>query len=198
MACQDCALRPPAGFTTTRRHHTQTGYTLLELTTVVILLGILSASALRSGGDQADATATAAAHITAAARFARSEAVRSETPHGLTFDTTNATLSVFRLDTTDDPPTVVNDVRNPATGHLYQVDFTDVPSSHRVELALATPVYSGACTQPSALAFDATGLPRCAADLDVRLADALTITAQRGRFSTAVVVQPYSGRVAAQ
>ena len=98
----------------------QRGVSLLEMTLVVVVLGVLAA-ALVPGLASSDPQrlALAADEAAAALRFARGESLRSGRPHGVRVSASPASLDVFRLDTSGVNPLEVYDVRHPLSRQPY-------------------------------------------------------------------------------
>jgi Tfp pilus assembly protein FimT len=75
----------------------QSGITLMELLTVVVITGIVAAMALPNFGHTLDKLRfrTAARDIVSKLRLARSEAIANKAPFGISFDDTHRTMTIF-------------------------------------------------------------------------------------------------------
>lgn len=99
------------------------GVTLIELLVAVGILAMLAASIppLISATSRPTQAIEAAGQIAAALRFARDEALRTQTPYGVTFtsDTASDSYKVYVLNTATAPPTPLYTVRHPLSRQLY-------------------------------------------------------------------------------
>ncbi len=171
------------------------GFTLLEQLLVVLLLAIAALIVMPAVGARDHHRAELAAReVAAAARFARSEALRSGQPHGLRLEPALRRVRVFRADTGTDPPTPVYDVRHPVSKRPYTVEPGGSPLLEGVELSDASAVWSGACADPGAVVIDVLGRPRCLDPWGVLLEEArIELTARD--VTLEVVLAGETGRV---
>ena len=99
------------------------GVTLIELLIAVGILAMLAASAapLIAATSRPAQAAKAAEQLAAALRFARDEALRTQTPCGVAFTagSTGDGYKVYTLDTGSAPPTPLYTVRHPLSRQLY-------------------------------------------------------------------------------
>ena len=76
----------------------QHGFSLMELAVVVAILGIVAAVAMPNlAATDVQIVELAAAGVADAIRFARSEAIRSGTPHGVNTDAAGNRIRVYSL-----------------------------------------------------------------------------------------------------
>jgi len=118
------------------------GYTLVELMLVVAVLGALALVAVPSSAPGADQRLDAAAQeVIDALRYARVEAMRTGTYHGVDFSVDVASgerrVRVFRTDTAV-PPNPVYDVIHPLAKKLYDNRLSGSSATAGVSLSAAT------------------------------------------------------------
>lgn len=181
------------------------GHTLVELLSVVALLvlvaGIVTQHAPSSAAARLDA---AADEIAGALRFARIEAMRTRTMHGVDFAVDAATgerrIRVFRVNAAA-PPGAVYDVRHPITKALFDIALSQ-PGTKTVVITQASFFFrAGGPTETHEwIAFDSTGMPEYYPDAAAYAAyeDATTINAVtigQAQGTRRVRVDPVTGRV---
>jgi len=175
----------------------QKGYTLIELTVVVVLIGLVAAIAMpsRSSGDvmQLDLVA---AEVANTMRFARAEAMRLGVARGFRQETTAKRLRVFSMDTNTTPATLVYDVYHPIDKHLYDREFERQPFALSDDM-VRNATFRGTCNQPGNIFFDANGTPWCA-DPDNVLVERFDVTLTLGQNSRVVTLDGITGRVTIQ
>lgn len=137
------------------------GLSLIELLVAVSVLAMLAATVVPMVGMVSHPTQTneAAERVGAALRFAREEALRTATPHGVSFTPGSASdlIQVYRLDTAVSPPTPQYTVRNPLSRQLY-VEALGA-SSPFPDVRLETQPVVTANGNAAALSFTADGAP---------------------------------------
>lgn len=169
----------------------QDGISLLELTAVIIILGIIAAAVVPSfmSGDRQSVT-TATNAVVQALRFARNEAIRTGNPHGVRF-TDQQRVRVFRLDVTG-TPTEQYTVYDPISKQLYDEDVT-MSSAVVVVASFKFEIVGLAQT---AIAFNARGEPIAADDLDPLYVGGVDVTCNS--IGDAITLTPLTGRVTVQ
>ncbi len=171
------------------------GYTLLEITLVVAILGIVAVGVIPglSSGSSIKLD-LAAEEVAEAARFARAEAIRSGTPHGINTDTASDRVRVYSL------PSLVPsyDVRHPIDKKLYDIQFTSDPRMKGVDLVSASFDFEGAPSSSTDLDFSSDGFPKyTSAGTDYMLISA-TITLSYGNDQRVISIASMTGRVSIQ
>ena len=96
------------------REYRQRGFTLLELTLVSAILGVIAVAALPNlASSDPSRLDLAALQVADAMRYARSEAIRTGVPHGFRQEISQKRIRVMRPDMADTPATLVYDVYHP-------------------------------------------------------------------------------------
>lgn len=173
------------------------GYTLLELMTVVAILATIAmivAPAITAGSHHK--IDLGASLVADAMRYARDEARRTGSIHGISADQTNDRIRVFRLDETANPNLKVFDVRHPITKQLYSIDLAAAPHD---EVAINTVggQMIGTCNDAGNIGFDAEGVVRCVEPIATRIENA-NIELAQGVSRVTVSVDGFTGRVVIQ
>ena len=172
----------------------QRGYSLLEILLVLSILGVVAVVAIPmfSSADPAKLN-LAAEEIAEVMRFARSEAIRTGSPHGFSQDSSQKRVRIFRPDMSAAPWTLVYDVYHPVSKKLYDVQLDRHPFASADSLN-HTRMYRGICNQPGSVYFDSNGIPWCA-DPETVLLEQFDVTLSSGSFSRVVTLDGITGRV---
>ncbi len=176
----------------------QVGYTLVELSVVVLIVAVVAAAAIRSqtSVDVAQTLDAAAEEVAAALRFARSEAIRTAEPYGVMGSLGSQRLRVYRL-----LPNGSTDytIRHPVDKHLYHLEFDADPMLEPVTLAASLFWYEGNLIPLSFCGFLAsTGTPKTTDIWGTRMLAAGWITLAAGGDTRTISVAPMTGRVSVQ
>lgn len=173
------------------------GYSLLELTIIVLIFGIMAAVVIPNfSSSDPSKLDLAAQELADAMRFARSESIRLGEPRGFQQQTAEKRIRLFRADTATTPWTLVYDVYHPVSRKLYDVELDDHPFA-RVDGIAANRVYRGACNSAESVYFDAGGVPRCA-NPETVLLDRFDVTLTLGSHSRIVSLNSVTGQVSVQ
>jgi prepilin-type N-terminal cleavage/methylation domain-containing protein len=180
-----------------KSYHRQAAYSLLELSVVVLILGIVAAILVP------DSTPTnqhkldlAAQEFAAAMRFARSEAIRLGEPRGFRQESMQMRIRVFRPDIGTNPWTPIYDVYHPVSKKLYDIDLNTHPLAS-VDSITHSRVYRGSCNQAGIVYFDGQGIPRCT-DPETVLLEQFELTFTLGNTSRLLRLDGISGQVNVQ
>ena len=169
------------------------GFTLLETLVVVFIVGIIASVVLpQFTPSNSYKLKTASNELANALRFARVEAIRTATPHGVDYTDASKLLQVYRLDTTS---THQYDVYHPVDKKLLWLDYSTTGDQAPVQLDSVTLQYGGNATNRIYISFDEYGTPRFLnGTLYDMLDNATIILSDAGQTST-ITVSPMTGRV---
>ncbi len=175
----------------------QRGHSLAELIVVVAVIGVIAAAAMPSSAPAYDKELTlAGSEVADAFRFAREEAQRTGSIHGVTIDAANNYLRVFRLNEVPDPNVKVFDVHHPLTKQFYTVQY-GVSFYRGIELSAIGGQFSETCDDQTSLAFDPEGVIRCIEPVAARINNA-HIKIIAGQRALTVAIEQFTGRVTVQ
>lgn len=175
----------------------QAAYSLLELTIIVLILGIMAAVVMPNySSSDPSKLDLAAGEIADAMRFARSEAMRLGQPRGFRQQSVQKRIRVFRADTATAPWTVIYDVYHPLSKKLYDIDLDNHPFA-KADSITATSAYRGTCNQNGNVYFDSNGIPRCT-DPETVLLDQFDVTLTLGGHTRVVSLNSFTGQVTIQ
>ncbi len=178
-------------------HGAHGGYSLLELTLVVLILGIMAAAVIPSFFSNDIQKLDAAAEIQAEAmRYARAEAMRRGEPMGFRQQNAQKRMRVYSLDTGTAPWTTIFDVYHPVSKKLWDIRLDDHPFA-AADNVTANRVWRGTCSTFSNVYFDKHGIARCANPETVPL-ELYQVTLTLGSESRTVSLDGYSGKVTIQ
>ncbi len=173
----------------------QQGLTLIELTIVIAIIGVIAVAIIPSlsSGNSAKLD-LAAQEIANAARFAKTEALRTGIPHGIDTSANNDRVRVYSL--AGFFPTY--DVRHPIDKKLYDIDLTADSRLSGVKLDSALFSFDGSFSSSSLLGFSSDGIPKYSFfGTDYMLSNG-TITLKYHNDQRVVSIAPMTGRVTIQ
>ena len=178
----------------------QVGYTLVELSVVVLILAVVATAVIRSqsSADTGPMLDAAAEEVAAALRFAHSEAIRSGQPHGVDASTSTQRVRGYRLDTSVSPAVQDFSVRHPVDKQLYLVDFATHPLLAPVAMTSVAFWWTGWLVPTTALGFSPSGIPKYASGSNVYMLSSASITLAAGGRTRVISVAPMTGRVTIQ
>ena len=171
------------------------GYTLVELMVVVAILGVIALITIPnlSSGNSVKLDLVAK-EIADATRFARTEAIRTGTPHGINTSTASDRVRVYRLPSLF--PTY--DVRHPVDKKLYDIRFENDSRMAGVDMLSASFDFDGTFSSSTYLGFSSDGIPKYTSfGTDYMLVSA-DITLGLGNDQRVVSIAPMTGRVSVQ
>ena len=176
------------------RHH---GYTLVELTLVSALLGIIAMMVIPNlSSTDPSRLDIAALEIADAMRYARSEAIRVGIPRGFRHQFGHKRIRVMRPDMGTTPATLIYDIYHPISKKLYDTDLDDEPFV-AVDTVNEVTTFRGTCNQPGDVYFDANGTPWCV-DPPTVLLDQFDVPMTLGSHTRVVTLHGFTGRVTIQ
>ncbi len=173
------------------------GYSLLEITIVVFILGLIALAVTPDFSSTDPARLDAAAkQFASAMRFARSESIRSGTPYAFRQTTSDQRIRVARMDDTSSPWTLSYDVYHPVSKKLYEIDLNR--QSETAQIALQRDVsFSAACNKTANMYFDKNGSPWCTDPEDIAMQQ-YTLTFSLGSLIRVISIDAITGRVTVQ
>lgn len=175
----------------------QKGVSLLELTLVVAILGVLALVVLPEYSTTDTTALDSAAEVTAEAmRFARTESMRRGEPMGFRQQNGQKRMRVFSLDTDTSPWTTVFDVYHPISKKLWDIKLDEHPFA-AADTVNANRVFRGTCNNYSNIYFDRHGTARCANPETVPL-ERYDVILTLGNETRTVSLDGFSGKVTIQ
>ncbi|MCP4333149.1 MAG: prepilin-type N-terminal cleavage/methylation domain-containing protein [Gammaproteobacteria bacterium] len=175
----------------------QVGFSLLELSIVVLILGIMAIVVIPDPAPSDQHKLDLAAQLTAdAMRFARSEAMRLGEPVGFSQQNNEKRIRVYRLDTNTVPWTTIFDVYHPVSKKPYD----SVLANHALTRGITVTAnrdFRGVCNAVTNVYFDGSGIARCA-DPETVLVNRYDVTLTLGSNSRTVSLTGVSGQVSIQ
>jgi len=175
----------------------QAGYSLLELTIVVLILGIMAVAVIPSFfSSNPQKLDLAAQEFADAMRFARSEAMRTGNPTGFRQQSGQMRIRVFNLDVNTAPWTLIYDVYHPVSKKIYDIRLDSHPFAQADSVG-ANRVYRGTCNQAGNVYFDASGIPRCT-NPETVLLDQFAVTFTLGSDTRVLSLDSITGQVTIQ
>lgn len=167
------------------------GFTLVEILSVVVILGIVSAVIVPQIGTRDDQRAAAASRVVMAdLLYAQNRAVAQQKTHFVWFDVTNKNYRVM------DQWSPVRVIKNPVDGSTFQVYFGAASTSGLKDMTLQSAAFDG----KSVIAFDAMGIPH-SVDPATGVMSTMTsgqVIVRSGQYKMTVTVSPFSGELTVQ
>ena len=174
-----------------------TGFSLLELTVVILILGIMAVVMIPEFSSTDPISLDLAAEKYASAiRFARSESIRTGKPHGFRATVTNRRLRVASLNESTSPWTLVYNIYHPVSRKIYDFDLDNITAARDILLEKSLS-YRGTCNTQSNLYFDKDGSAWCTDPDNVALIT-YNLTLSQGSHSLLVSIDGITGRVTVQ
>lgn len=175
----------------------QAGYTLLEITTIVLILGIMAAVVIPDFSST-DSTRldTIAEDIANAIRYTRSESIRQGKPYGFKQISSTRLLKIGRVDTSTTPWSLIYDVYHPLYKKFYRIELDNHPIDKTVTV-IRTPVFIGSCNSTRKVYFDSRGTPHCLQPENI-LVEKFDLKLTLGTQSKVVTLHGLSGKVSIQ
>ena len=180
----------------------QRGLSLLELTIVVLILGLLAAAAIPSLTNSDEARLDAAANeVAAALSFARSESIRTGNVHGIEVSQITQTITVYKADLTTNPLGQDYILHHPVDKQLYQFVLAERPNLAGVSISNAqSPFDFVGQGRKTNLIFGAMGTPKwtdTGSSTTYQLNEGV-VDLTLGSLERTVTIAPGTGRVTVQ
>ena len=179
----------------------QLGFTLIELSVVVAILGIIAIVAIPTlATPDTYKLDLAAKEIATAVRFARSEAIRTGNPHGVEITPSNFyQLKVHKADISGNSATAVGFAINPVSKRDYAADLVAGSLTTGVQFLNSTNPFSYTPTfQNNFVLFDDNGSPFFKDTNTYHRLTTATITLALGNQQRSIQIAPIHGRVTIQ
>lgn len=180
----------------------QTGLSLIEVSAVVAILGIIALVVVPDFSSEQPARVELAANrVAEALRFARSEAMRTGEPHGVTISQVTQEVTVVKWDLTTDPVSRAVIPNDPLNRHAFQFDLEELSLATAVRITNTSDafLYQDVGRRQS-LIFDPQGAPLWILGADGsahRMLEGLVVLGV-GRVQRSVSVAPFTGLVTVQ
>ena len=180
------------------KYNREQGYSLLELTIIVLVLSIMAAAAVPFFYDSSSEKLDSAVDIQVEAmRFARTEAQRLGAPVGFRQQNAQKRMRVFNVDTGATPWTPVYDIYHPVSKKIWDIRLDNHPYA-AADSVSTNKVFRGTCNTPSNIYFDSiSGSARCTDPETVPL-ELYEVTLTLGNESRTVSLNGFSGKVTVQ
>jgi prepilin-type N-terminal cleavage/methylation domain-containing protein len=181
------------------RASARAAFTLVEILTVVIILGISAAIIIPSVGNRDDMRVASAARLLMADLiYAQNKAIATQTPYYVWFDTTNKRYSIH--DTAPTATTTATDAidhpLHPTTFSGKYVTAYGVVNSQLAAISMGTVDFAG----KQILKFDELGVPwgydvPTATPTQLTGASVGKVSLNCGSFTLTVTIEPYTGEM---
>ena len=181
----------------------QRGYSLLELSIVVLILGIMAAAVIPSffSATSPYKLDLVAEEVAQALRFAKNEARRTARHHGATISQTTQTITVQKWDITTDPVSTELVPYHPVSKQSFVFAADGFSLAPGVSIVNASDIFRyDTIGRRRSLIFDKNGMPVWITNAGAnvyRLLDA-SVTLSDGTNQRNVVIAPITGRVTVQ
>jgi prepilin-type N-terminal cleavage/methylation domain-containing protein len=184
------------------KHNQQAGFSLLELSVVVLILGIMAIVVIPdSAPSNQQKLDLAANQIAQALRFAHSEALRTGEHYGVTISQDTQTITVKKWDMTTDPISTELIPYHPVNKQSFVFDADQMSLAPGVSIINSSDIFNYITIgRRGSLIFDPQGVPVWVLGSDdsvYRLLDAV-IQLSDGRAQRGIAIAPLTGRVTVQ
>ena len=193
-----CLRRYPQGI----KRNTQAGFSLLELSIVVLILGIMAIVVIPDSSPTSQQKLDLVANqIAQALRFARAESLRTGEHHGLTISQVTQTITVKKWDMTTNPVSTELVPYHPVNKQAFVFDADGLSLAPGVSITNSSDIFNYLTIgRRRSLIFDPQGVPVWVLGSDdsvYRLLDG-TVQLSNGQNQLSIAVAPLTGRVTVQ
>jgi prepilin-type N-terminal cleavage/methylation domain-containing protein len=171
------------------------GFTLLEITIVTAIIGIIAIVMIQNLSSGNIIKLDLAANETATAiRFAKTETLRTGTPHGITTDPSKNQIRIYSLSS------MVPDynVYHPVDKKLYDIQFDDDSRTKGVDMLSSKYDFDGYTSNNYSMMFSKEGIPVFILLNKHYLLSSASINLSYGNDQRIVSIAPMTGRVTIQ
>ena len=184
------------------KRNTQAGFSLLELSIVVLILGIMALVVIPdSAPSNQQKLDLAANQIAQALRFAHSEALRTGEHHGVTISQVTQTITVIKWDLATDPVSTELIPYHPVNKQSFVFDADRMSLAPGVSIINSSDIFNYTTVgRRRSLIFDPQGVPVWVLGSDDsvhRLIDGI-VELSNGQDQRDIAVAPLTGRVTVQ
>jgi len=184
------------------KRNTQAGFSLLEISIVVLILGIMAIVVIPdSAPSNQQKLELAASQIAQALRFAQGEAQRTGEHHGVTISQVTQTITVIKWDLTTDPVSTELVPYHPVNKQSFVFDADTMSLAPGVSIINSSDIFNYTTVgRRRSLIFDPQGVPVWVLGSDDsvhRLIDGI-VELSDGRDQRDIAVAPLTGRVTVQ
>lgn len=180
----------------------QAGFSLLELSAVVLILGIMAVVVIPDSSPTSQQKLDLVANqIAQALRFARSEALRTGKHHGVTISQVTQTITVKKWDMTTNPVSTELIPYHPVNKQSFVFDADRMSLAPGVSITNGSDIFNYMTIgRRKSLIFDPQGVPVWVLGSDgsvYRLLDGI-VQLSNGQNQRSIGVTPLTGRVTVQ
>ncbi len=184
------------------KRNTQAGFSLLEISIVVLILGIMAIVVIPdSAPTNQQKLDLAASQIAQALRFAHHEALRTGEHHGVTISQVTQTITVMKWDMTTDPVSTELVPYHPVNKQSFVFDADTMSLAPGVSIINSSDIFNYITIgRRRSLIFDPQGVPVWVLGSDDsvhRLMDGI-VELSDGQNQRDIAVAPLTGRVTVQ
>lgn len=185
------------------KHSVQTGFTLLEITIIVLIIGLLAAVISPNFSLSKDKKLDVAAYkVAEALRYARNEALHNKALRGVLVDTDDSDnrgkdITVFIPDTSLSPFGIQGILTHPVTKNDFDLQLSRIPSAQGVTFATSSKpfTFQGVSANKKYIFFSGNGTPVYLDNGKLYRFISGSIQLKYEDSSRSITIQPITGKV---